>query len=161
MDTVRRGVAACIEVRRRALGIAVSRLAGEAGCSRATINQVRAAKVGVGLRTLAAIAMVLACGADELVEIGSFAHVGPPHTRSIDIVDLLARNVTAMWPMRFANVQSLARAAGMSPSQLYVILDGGCDPSIDRVGELAHAMSCQPRALLRPHPQLFPECWTR
>jgi len=81
----------------------------------------------------------------------------PPTSEAVDIVRVLGRNVTAMWPTRFASVESLARAAGMSKSQLYVILDGGCDPSIDRVGELAHALSCAPRNLLRSHAQRFPE----
>lgn len=161
MGLLRVEVAGCVDARRRALGISVSTLAGEVGCSRATINQVRAAKVGVGLRTLAAIAMVFACGADDLVEIESLAHVAPPPTSSIDIVRVLARNVTAMWPLRFENVEALARAAGISTSQLYVILDAGCDPSIDRVGQLAHALSCAPRELLRSHAQHFPEFWTR
>lgn len=125
MDGFRRGVAACIEVRRQALGITVSRLAGEVGCSRATINQLRAAKVGVGLRTLAAIAMVFACGADDIVDIESLAHVAPVPTPSVDIVRVLARNVTAMWPRRFANVEALARVPGISTGQLYVILDAG------------------------------------
>gem|GEM_PF-5475721 len=79
----------------------------------------------------------------------------------MDVVRLLARNVTAMWPTRFSAVRLLARAAGMSTSQLYVILDGGCEPSIDRVGELAVALGCAPRVLLRAHHSQIPESWTR
>lgn len=79
----------------------------------------------------------------------------------MDVVKLLGRNVTAMWPTRFSGVRSLALAAGMSTSQLYVILDGGCDPSIDRLGELASALACAPSELIRPRTQQIPESWTR
>jgi DNA-binding Xre family transcriptional regulator len=158
MEALRMDLARGIETRRCRLGVTVSRLAGEAGCSRATINKVLAGKVGVRLRTLAGIAIACECDAWQLWI--DDAHVAPPTTRlaRVDLVCVLARNVSTMSRRRgFGNIESLARAAGISKSQLYVIIDVKSDACIDRVGELALPLSCAPHELLRPHAQHFPE----
>ena len=81
---LRERVATSIDGRRRALGLSVSRLAGEANCSRATINEVLVAKVGVRLRTLGRIADALECEIDALVVEQSSTHVRPPPYTAID-----------------------------------------------------------------------------
>ena len=78
LAALRRGVATSIHARRRALGLSVSRLAGEANCSRATINEQLVAKVGVRLRTLGRIADALECEIDALLAGQNGTHVAPP-----------------------------------------------------------------------------------
>ena len=150
---VRWMVGRSVDQRRLAMGLGIGLLAASVGCSRTTIHAMLRGKVGVGLRKLAAIAWALECEAAALIdEANDVAHVAPPPTcgAPMDLVRVFARNVNA-WRRRrgLVNLESLARAAAMSTTQLYAIVGARCDPSIDRVEDLGLALEVPPHRLLR------------
>lgn len=75
---------------------------------------------------------------------------------------MLGRNVATMCRVRgFENLEALAVASEIGKTTLYEIVNAKCDPSIDRVGQLAITLRVDPAWLLRNHAQAFPESCTR
>jgi transcriptional regulator with XRE-family HTH domain len=156
---LRRVLARQVRGRMEALGESVTVVAARTGCSRGTLHAILRADVATGIVRIYCLSEALQSTPAHLLDgTGTQPICDRPLASShppLDVRLVLARNLT-FWRVRsyFPSIEALALAALVSKSQLYLILKGRHDTSIDTIDRLAKALDIAPAQLvskIEPH----------